>query len=424
MAEASLSTQSQALPVSQSASIGVWRIAWRNLWRNRRRAWLTSAGIAFAIWMLVFSISAQDGTFRLMIDNGARLLSGHIQLQHPAYQDDPRLEYTLRDVTALMADVAANPETAHASARAQSFALVSVGERSFGAQILGVEAHKEMSWSTLPRMQRQGRYLEGSGEAFVGSILARNLGVAIGDELVMLGTSKQGGVAAHVARVVGTFTTGQAAIDRSIVQIPIDDFRAGWELEADEAHTVIVIAADVTTSKDLASELGGPGRVSLDWTELMPEAQQMIEIKYIGAELFFAVIAVIVTFSVVNTFMMTVFERTPEFGMLMAIGMRPGHIIRQLMVEALWLSVLGVLLGAGISFIMIAILAEVGIPLPADAADLMAKYNIPDRLYPAFSVNAAAIGAVIMLAGTQLAALIPALRIRKMRPVDAIRARE
>ena len=80
--------------------------------------------------------------------------------------------------------------------------------------------------------------------------------------------------------------------------------------------------------------------------------------------------------------------------------------------------------GAGISFVMIAILGEVGIPLPVDAAELMATYNIPDRLYPAFSVFAVTLGAVVMLVGTQLAALVPALRIRNMRPVDAIRARE
>jgi putative ABC transport system permease protein len=424
MAEASQVAEPLAVSHHGSVSVGVWRIAWRNLWRNRRRTWLTSGGIAFAVWMLVFSISFQDGTFKIMIDNGARLFSGHIQLQHPEYQANPRLEHTLRDVDSLIAMAAAQPDTLFASARAQGFALASVGERSFGAQVLGVEADKERLWSTLPRMQAQGRYIEGPGEAFIGSVLARNLGLAVGEDLVMLGSSKQGGVAAHVAKVVGTFTTGQAELDRAIVQIPIADFRAGWELGPDEAHTVIVIARDVNTSKELARALDGPGRVSLDWTDLMVDAQQMMELKSVGAQLFFVVVTVIVTFSVVNTFMMMVFERTPEFGMLMAVGMRPGAIIRQLMVEALWLCVLGVGLGAGISFMMISILGQVGIPLPADAAELVAKYNMPDRLYPAFSLYAALVGAAVMLIGTQLAALVPALRIRNMRPVDAVRAQE
>jgi putative ABC transport system permease protein len=424
MAESSLVAESGHGSAGKTTHIDVWRIAWRNLWRSKRRTWLTSGGIAFAIWMLVFSISAQNGTFSLMIDNGARLFSGHIQLQHPDYLDDPRLEHSLRNVGALMRRVAENPEVLFASARAQSFALTSVGERSFGAQILGVEAEKELAWSTLPGMQREGRYLQGPGEAFIGSVLARNLGISIGEELVMLGTSRQGGVAAHVAQVVGTFTTGQAEIDRSVVQIPLDDFRAGWELSPDEAHTIIVIADDVGTSAALARKLGGPGWVSLDWTELMPEAEQMIEMKYVGVQLFFAVITVIVTFSVVNTFMMMVFERTPEFGMLMAIGMRPGAIVRELMVEAFWLCLLGVLLGAGISFLMIALLGEVGIPLPVDAAELIASYNIPDRIYPAFDLQSVLTGAAVMFVGTQLAALVPAWRICHMKPVDAIRARE
>jgi len=423
--EAALAARTSARPGGRPATaVGVWRIAWRNLWRNRRRTWLTAGSIGFAIWMLVFSISVQDGTFRIMIDNAARLFSGHIQLQDPQYHDNPRMEYTLRDVGSLIAMVEAQADALFASARTQGFALASAGERSFGAQIIGVEADKERAWSTLPGMGAQGRYLQGPGEAFIGSILARNLGLGIGDDLVLLGTAKQGGVAAHVAKVVGTFTTGQAELDRSLAQIPIDDFRAGWELEADEAHAVVVIASDVTTSRALARELAGPGRVSLDWTELMPESEQMIELKMIGVQLFFVVITVIVTFSVVNTFMMTVFERTPEFGMLMAIGMRAGAIVRQLMVEALWLCTLGVLLGSGISWSMVGLLSVVGIPLPADAAELVASYNIPDRLYPAFSIHALTVGAAVMFVGTQLAALVPSLRIRSMRPVDAIRAHE
>jgi putative ABC transport system permease protein len=90
------SLASENLPVtSRRAGGSLTLIAWRNLWRNRRRTWLTSGGIAFAVWLLVFSMSMQDGTFEIMVDNGARLALGHVQIQHPAYQDDPRMEYTL-----------------------------------------------------------------------------------------------------------------------------------------------------------------------------------------------------------------------------------------------------------------------------------------------------------------------------------------
>jgi ABC-type antimicrobial peptide transport system permease subunit len=156
----------------------------------------------------------------------------------------------------------------------------------------------------------------------------------------------------------------------------------------------------------------------------MPEAEQMIEMKLIGAQMFFALIAIIVSFSIVNTFMMTVFERTPEFGMLMAIGMRAGRIMAQLSVEALYLAVVGVGLGIAVTLAILIPLAIYGMPLPADATEILNQYNLPDRMYPAFSTGAALTSSLIMLVGTQIAAFVPALRIRRMRPVDALRANE
>jgi ABC-type lipoprotein release transport system permease subunit len=359
-----------------------------------------------------------------MIENGARLFSGNLQLQHPAYEDDPSIEHTLRGLDQLLGDVEALPAVLAAAPRAQAFALASVGERSFGAQVLGVDPGREAAWSTLPHMQPQGRYLAGPGEAFVGAVLARNLGVGVGDELVLLGTARGGGVAAAVANIVGTFESGQAELDRSLVQIPIGDFRAGWNLAGDEAHVLVVMADSAAHSERLADRLAAPNRAALDWKDLMPEAEQTMELKRVGAQLFFVVIAVIVTFSVVNAFMMTVFERTREFGMLMAIGMRPGLIIAQLMVEALWLGVLGVALGLAAAGLIIGGLGVVGMPLPADAAEILARYNLPERMYPRFSADAAQTSALIMLVAVTLAALLPALRIRRMRPVEALRAAE
>jgi ABC-type lipoprotein release transport system permease subunit len=405
-------------------------IAWRNLWRNGRRTWLTACGIAFAVWMLVFGMSMQVGTFEIMIDNGARLGLGHIQIQHPEYANNPSLEHTIRDADRLESLLAAIPTVAVASPRAMSFALASSTDRSFGTQVIGVDFAKEASWSTLPDMQRTGRYLAGPGEAFIGSVLARNLGLAIGDEMVLLGTAKEGGVAAAVAEIVGTFTTGQAALDRALVQIPLEDFRAGWELAADEVHMFVVLADSVADSEVVArglkstASVPGTGWIAQDWRDLMPEAEQTIDLKYIGMQFFFAMLVIIVTFSVVNTFMMTIFERTPEFGMLMAIGMRPGSIMLQLLLEAFWLAALGVLLGMAISGGLVAILASTGMPLPADAAEMLKQYNLPDRIYPKFSTDAAWTATIVMLLGTQIAAIVPALRIRRMRPIEALRAKE
>ena len=402
------------------ASSGTARIAWRNLWRNRRRTWLTAGGIAFSIFLLVFATSTQRGTFELMIDNIARLNSGHLQLQHVAYFDDPKLEHAIDEVSAVMDKIDAHPGVRGAVYRSQAFALISHGEVTFGGHVVGVVPEREAAWSTLPDSGLVGRYLSVPGEAFMGSVLAKNLGLDVGEEVVVLGTAKDGGVAAAAATLVGTFTTGQVELDRSLMQIPIGDFRDAWGL-GDEANIIAILADGPDASMVLAEAFADPAYRTLPWPELMPETQQFIDLKAIGANLFFSVVALIVTFSVINTFMMVVFERRNEFGMLKALGMRPGGLVAMISIEAAWLGLLGVVLGIAASGALISVLMVNGIPLPADMAEVIRQYNMPDKLYPTYTWDMALIASALMMAGTQFAAVLPAMRIRRLNPVDALR---
>lgn len=397
--------------------------AWRNLWRNPRRTWLTIGGVAFAVWFLVFARSVQTGTFDLMIDNTARVMTGHMQVLKTDYLDEPRVEDTIL-IGDMLERLTSHPEVAHASARAQGFALVSSGEQSFGGQIIGVDAEVEKHWSALADAVVQGRYLQQPGEAVLGSVLARNLGLQVGDEFVLLGTARGGGVAAHAARLVGIFTMPSAHLNRGLVQIPLQDFRDAWALAPSEAHMLVVIADSVAASEHVvrsARMFAGSYQIA-DWQTLMPETVQMRDMKVVGTDVFFLVIAIIVGFSVLNTFMMTIYERTPEFGVLMATGMRPHQLQLQLHMEALYLSALGVGIGAAVATGIIAMVGSTGIPIPVDQADeLLAQYNMSDRLYPSFDTFALMFGTVLMLAGVQLAAFIPGLRLYRLRPVDALR---
>ncbi len=401
-------------------------IAWRNLWRNRRRTWLTIGGIAFAIWLLIFGRSMQEGTFGIMIDNGARLMTGHIQVQHPSYEEDPRVEHTFNAAEAL-ALIRVQPGVEFASARAQGFALVSGDDRSFGAQILGVETATEGQWSGLVGMLSEGRYPERTGEILIGTTLARNLALELDDEMVVLGTAKRGGVAALSAEIVGIFDTAQPEINRSLVVIDVEDFRSAWLMGPDEAHAIVVIADSVIQSERLAPRLrealSSPDQTVLGWQELLREAEQMRDMKAVGTEVMFAVIAIIITFSVINTFMMVIFERTPEFGVLQAMGMKLRLIIAQLQLEALFLSVLGIAFGFLFSWVLIYALSGTGIPMPIpdDAAEYYARFNMGTHIIPEFNWSALETGALVLFIGVQLASLLPALRLRKMRPVEAIR---
>lgn len=420
-----------AAPVRRGAAVdGLVTMAWRNLWRVRRRTWLTASGVAFAIFFVVLAVSMQRGTFGMMIDTSTGLLSGHIQAQHPAYQDDPRLRNTLPNALALRDGIVEQRGVRAATLRGMAFALVSAGvegrERTFGAQVLGMNPATEFA---SIRQASAGRFIKGRGEAFIGAGLARNLGAAVGDELVVLGTAKEGGVAALAVTLAGTFESGMAALNRATLVLHFDDFAEAFGLR-DEAHAVAILADDADAAETVAARLGTAFEKAaasmrfLSWQTLQPELEQFVELKAWSTYLISALLIVLVTFSVMGAFVMAVFERTAEFGMLKAIGMTPGAIRRMLQLEALWMSVVGVALGAGISWVVVTGIGTVGLTLGEEYSDLLTRFNMPDRLYPSFSYATALGMALLMLVAVQLAAFLPTRRLRKLNAVEALREQE
>ncbi len=396
-------------------------VSWRNLWRNRRRTWITISSIAFAVWFLIFARGMQEGSFDVMIDNGAKLLPGHYQVQHVDYQDDPRVENSF-DVTDDLRILSGLPGVRHVSARGQGFALVSAEERSYGAQIIGVDFKVESQWSGLKDMVTVGRYPTQTGEAMIGATLARNLGLAVGGELVILGTSKEGGIAALAATVAGIYDSAQPELNRTLVKVHIDDFREAWNLSPSEGHAVVAMLDRASLGDSVALKHDSKHR-KLPWQELMRDTEQMREMKAVGTEVMFLVIAIIIGFSVVNTFMMVVFERTAEFGVLTAIGMRSGLIRVQLQLEAFFMAAVGVFIGFMIGYAVITAIGDTGVPMPIpeDMDGFTARFNMADRLFPTFQWSALQTGAAIMFIGLQLAAYVPGLRLKKLRPVEALR---
>ena len=258
-------------------------------------------------------------------------------------------------------------------------------------------------------------------------MLARNLGLALGDELVLLGTAEGGGVAATVVQIVGIFSSGQPAIDRAVLHIDGHQFREAWNLPRNSAHVIGVLADSVAAVGGVEQALlqhRQPGQVVRRWETLMPDLEHMITLKRTGQDLFFIVIVVIVAFSVVNTFMMVVFERTREIGMLRALGMSGSRIQRMLHVEALLLAVLGCLLGTAIATAMVVPLTITGVLLPEQALEAVQQIHMPDRLTPIYAYDAVLIASVVLVVGTQLSVLLPALRARRLQPAAAMAVSE
>lgn len=404
-------------------------VAWRNLWRHRLRTWLAAGGVAFAILLVGVMVAFQAGVYGPWIEHATSLSTGHMQVQHPDYFEDPNIAHTLADGTRLVAELEQTPGVVGVSGRAEAFALVSVGERSYGGLVMGVDADREAAMFTMPDYLRDGDYLPRGDSAFVGSALATNLGVELGDEIVALGSGKEGGVAALVLKVDGIFDTGRADLDRTVLQAPVHAVQSAFEL-GDSLHRVVLKIDDAERAEafkgSVEAQVPADARV-LDWNELLPELKQGIRLDAIGGQTMAALLIVVVAMSVVNSFIMTVFERTREFGMLIAIGMRPNAIVGMLTMEAACVWILGAAIGIAACVAVVLPLNIVGLRISEvvqGADEIYAQLMVPDALRPELSARALLLAPGIMLAGTLLGALIPALRVRRMHPVEALREEE
>lgn len=403
------------------------RLAWRNLWRHKRRTWLTIGAMVFSNSLLVFSISLQFGSYEMMINNTLQAFSGHIQVQHERYLDDPKMRYTLSNITATAEHLRNQLGLQNISARAAGFALASSNDRSYGLQILGVDPQFEPLVSTIPGLLKQGRYLQrnSAAEIVIGSVLARNLKVGLGDEITFLGSGFDDSFAAGVVRVVGIFETGLAEIDRSMAQISLSYFQAAFAMQ-DRGHSIALRANHIdqvpALQRQIQALLVGQERLVVrDWEALQPGLKQAIQADMTSAWFMYIVLIVLVAFSVLNTQLMSVLERTREFGTMMALGLSPANLARLVMTETFIMSCLGLALGVFIGFLITWYLSIAGFSYPG-MEDMAARFNLPDRMYPSVTLLSLMLGPGIVACSSLLAAIYPALRLYFLLPIEAMRA--
>ena len=260
----------------------VMRLAWRNLWRQPKRTLLTTGAMVFSNILLVFMISLQFGMYGLMVENGLKIFTGHLQIQAPGYLDEAKMRLTVPDAVALAGQVREEGDL-KAAARGSTFALVSSEERTYGVAVLGVEPAHEPEVSSLPGLVREGRYLDdpAAAEIVIGRTLARNLKVELGDELTMLGSGVDGSFAAAVLEIVGIFDTGVTDIDRSFSVIPLATFQDVFFMR-DSAHMVVVTAPSLGDVPDAMQRVeaivaGNDALAVHDWDALEPALKQTIQ---------------------------------------------------------------------------------------------------------------------------------------------------
>jgi ABC-type lipoprotein release transport system permease subunit len=401
------------------------RMAWRNLWRNQRRTWLTATAMIFSNILLVFMISLQLGSYDMMIDNTLRSFSGHIQVQQKGYQENPKLRSSIDGISSLSEQIRGEVPAAAVAARATGFALVSSEQRSLGIQVVGVQPDYESGVSTFPGLVAEGRFLqdESAAEIVIGAVLARNLKAGIGDELTLLGSGRDGSFAAGVVTIVGIFDSGSPDVDRSLAEVPLRYFQETFTMGSH--GNAIVVAVD--TLKEIPAALDRINGVirndenltALDWTLLQPGLKQAIQADFSSAWFMYGVLIILVAFSVMNTQLMSVLERTREFGVVTALGIKPIRLASLVMLETALMALIGLVIGLLLGWLVTAYFNHAGFTYPG-MEEVAGKFNLSARMYPEMTPLSLVLGPSVVFVFCLLAAIYPSLRLFRLQPVKAM----
>ena len=401
-------------------------LAWRNLWRRPQRTILSLASIALVSGLLVFVLSFQDGVYGQMKETTLRIFDGYAQLQPDGYAADPRLDSAIADPRRLAQQAVEIKGVTAAAPRVNGFAILANGSRSYAAAVIGVDPSSEAKISSIADRIQAGRYLTAADTdaAILGDILAKNLGVTVGDKVTMLGQARDGSVAADVLRVAGIYHSGIPELDRTILEMPLARAQDAFSMEG-AANTIALGGPSlgaVNTALPALAALAHRNDVAVrDWRAMEPAMRDTIDLKYATSMVFYASLVLVVAFIILNTLLMSVLERTREFGMLLALGMRTGQIGAMVWIELALLAGGGCLVGVAIGAAITAWLQHTGIIYPIDPK-LLAQFGVPRRLVPALTWFSAAAGPGALLATVFVGGVVPYLRVARLTPAIAMRA--
>ena len=409
-------------------------MAWRNIWRNRRRSLITLSSIALGTMLAVIMTAVQDAQWRDMIDMAARLGGGHVTIQHEEYLETPTLSRSVKQIDDLRELVRRDSqldETVEGIVeRVTGFVMVSTAGQSYGAGFIAYDPERENS-ETLSILEAidEGELLEDPHEPriLIGSQLAENLNTRIGRKVIFTLTDKNAEIISETVRLKGTLHTGAPTIDGGLVLLPIGLLRKTVAYAPDEATQLGLFLEDQRDAGAVADRIGkalGSGVAAIPWYDNQADLASFIMMKIAGAYFFEAVIALLVAAGIFNTIFVSVMERLREFGILLAIGFSPRRLFSLVMLESFWLGVVGLFFAILITAWPYYYLANTGIDMSAmigegnaEVAGVAIAPLLKASIYPEklFFIGLA------VVAATLLSGLYPAWKAGRIEPVESIR---
>ncbi len=410
------------------------KLAWRNIWRNRRRTVLTLSAIAFGMWLIVVMRGMQYGTYAQMIDTGIRRQTGHIQLHENGYWRKKTLKYSFPVAEADTGFVAGLEHVDAISVKLSVDALIGSGsENTTGGSVIGVIPSLEREMTVFgDEAMVEGQFLADDDleGAVIGKTMADNLRAGLGDELILFTQGRDGSMAAALLRIRGIFKLGEPKLDGYTVLAHLH--KIGPMLTAQGRATAVAMTVDDVRNIDgvveqLRSHYATEGEDApweiMTYEALLPSLMQSIAFDDASGALMLIVLMVVIVFGILNTILMSVMERYHELGVMMAIGMKRAGIAAMIVFETLFISIMGLLTGNATGYLVNwywdghPILLDFG----KDAAEAYESLGFEPVLVAVPDLGEQMLWTGVMLALTLVVILWPVVTAIRFRPVEAIR---
>ncbi len=401
------------------------KIAWRNIWRNKYRSLITIAGVGLGLAALIFIRAFIDGGDAQMVENYTDLYSGHIQIHSNGFQKKMSLDLSISDPAALEKKISSVPGVVAVSQRVKDYALISSADSSAGVLLIGLDPVKEPELTRLNTKVRKGSFLTSTSHAdvVIGKDLADNLNVNLNSKVVIMSQGSDGSMVAASYKVCGILETGAEELDRSIALITLSAAQDLLTLNTKVSELAVRVNS-IYNIDAVASELNhrfGPDNLEiLSWKEISPITKQWLEFDRAFSNVILFIVLIVVAASILNTMLMSVLERTREFGVMLALGTRPAQIVGMVALESFFLGVIGTGFGAGIGLGLARYFEKNGIDLTA-FSDALEAYYTGSVIHPRIFMNYVALWAAIVLATCIVASIYPAFKASRLKPMEALR---
>lgn len=400
------------------------QLAWRNLWRNKRRTLIASASIFFAVIFALLMRSMQEGSYDYMVDASVSMYTGYIQVHAKEYWDKRSIDKSMELSLTRIDKIDSVKHVTLVTPRLESFSLISYGNVTKVASIVGIHPELENKMTDLKNKLISGKYLtEKARGVMIAEGLATLLKVEIGDSVVLYGQGYHGVTAAAQVEIEGIVKFTLPALNKTMVYLSLD--YSQWLYAAPNRVTTLSIMIDeakkINEVHAAVSNLFDEKYEVMMWSELMPELVQSIEVDNAGGIIMLGILYVVIGFGIFGTVMMMTAERTREFGILISIGMKKWRLSYVSFLESLFLSFIGVLAGIIVSIPILYYLKQNPIPLTGEMADVMLKFGLDPIIPFRFAANIFVDQFLTVLVIAMISALYPLSYIRKLNPVKAIK---